>query len=277
MKSKIMSKTEDNNPESVSQNVNKYGKFVKSVHIFSDVCLKFVEDKCYKICCEFSHQLPSVYVVLANLERASADDVAAAYKELLIQYDLLTTKYFPVFCKFYGQKKIREQLRRMIPIAAESSAKHGLLKEIVSGLVTSGVPYHMAIDLLLDETEENLEDRVKQPEIVSQQFEMMWQLFVDERNEVCLFKHLQHFEAAFMDDNIQSNSKAISKLLTLTPTIDNTELREFFCKILSKCPLAVFRKIDAVPLHKYLRSVEVFGTNEYLRSIDQKLKINVQI
>lgn len=211
--------------------------------IFGNICLPFLEDKCYVVCgCMNDHKLPSKEQVQRNLELSERKDVDHAHNDYLIKYDKLLTEYFAVFTKYYGRKKYPEYLRRSI-VSIADKRDTTYFKDILNGLLVCGLQYQTAIDLLI----------IEMPATVDQddRFNLLWQLILDTRNKK-VREHLQSFEANICKESNGTGNQFINALLEQLIISEFDELKMFCVRLLKSCAITTLHRIDMGPLKQFV-------------------------
>lgn len=224
----------------------------KSVHqLFGNICLPFLENKCYGIYgCQSAHRLIPKEQVLRNLQLCEHKEVEHAQTEYLLKYDKLLDEYFSVFTKYYGHKHYREYIRRsIVPIADKRNP--AFLKDILAGFLIGGLKYHTAIDVILNELPQTMDDEDR--------FNLLWKIILDTRNNKVL-EHIKLFEPVILKENNGEANEFINTLLKQLVINEFPDLKMLGIRLLKNCAITTLRRIERDPLNKFI--FNLFASNK---------------
>lgn len=231
-------------------NRTENGEAINSIYLFDNVCIRNLNDCCYDIQCRFKHSLPSNESVQRNLETARFDEVNEAYNDLLVCYPKLFDRYFPAFCAYYSKQRIRTQLRDMSHECASSVHAKCFMQEIVNGFCATNMPYHVSVDVLVNQSISHGNDPRYQMLVLN--------VAMDWKNSK-LLEHLQRFQEIFIDENRVGHTEAIEKLIRLNAERYDEALATFTLEVLRKCPS-----------RSYIQSNEMSTLQTVLKTIAQR-------
>lgn len=211
--------------------------------IFGNICLPFLENKCYGIyACQNDHKLIPKEQVLRNLQLCEHKEVQYAQTEYLLKYDKLLIEYFASFTKYYGHKHYPEYLRRsIVPIAGKQNPT--FLKDILAGFLIGGLKYHTAIDVILNELPQTMDD--------DDRFSLLWKIILDTRNKRA-HEHMKLFEPVILKENNGEANEFINSLLKQLVINEFPDLKMLGIRLLKNCAITTLRRIERDPLNKFI-------------------------
>lgn len=262
----VLQEIEDGSCE--PQNADRHGN-VWNVNekLFGNVCLLWLENQCYSLdSCYFPHALPSKRDIQRNLELCDRKEIEEAQNELLLKHEKLLKEYFSVFCEYYGQQKYPEYLRKLIKFGAEKQ-KCQLLKDIVNGLMITGIKYHLCVDLIMNEMDVIDDD---------DQFSLIWKIILDSRN-ADVVNHLKKYKPTISGDSNDENIIFINQLLVELIADKFSSLKVFAIEILKNCVVTTFLRIDSKLLEQFLSRLYASDRTN-AESIERRaLQLNIQL
>lgn len=210
--------------------------------IFGKPCPHYLEDKCLQdMFCMQIHNLPSDQIVRENLKKAKPKAVNEANK-LLMKHSKLGTKYFSIFCEYYGSTKDRRNLLEM--------AKHckkpmyiANLSDVVEAFVTSGLEYNITIDLIL----RNCKNELPPADLV-----YILRVILDKRNKEA-GAHCKDFMDLFTSNDHIFIIEIINRIILLTMECKMIDLLDFALNVLNKCTMTTLRSLDSTALDKFIK------------------------
>ncbi|XP_031628895.1 uncharacterized protein LOC116344477 [Contarinia nasturtii] len=251
------------NAEDALTNCDENGEFWPSIRIFGNVCLKHIRSECYGPYCNFSHELPASDYVEEMLKTVSRQEIREAQNQLLLRNEILMDTFFAVFCKFYGceWQMYRESLRTLISVISLKPLASLYLKEILNGFLISGMVYSTCVEQLLIELDESLNS--------TEQFELMWELIIDAKNDK-IDEQLTEFKSVLFGGALISAS-AINKIIELQIAGELKSIRDMAVNLVKRSHLLTFQKIDSAKLKQYVRHVRSFDMYAS-KAIEQRAK-----
>lgn len=221
--------------------------------VFGEICLKFLSNSCYSTSCEFAHSLPDPDVIAQRLTVMTYIEVEKIQNQFLLQYDMLLAKYFTTFCEHYGREwqYHRDTLRLLIGVMSQRPAPVPYLKDILNGLLASDVEYDVCVELMLIEFKEDLP--------IEEKFNMIWEIMIDSRNDKVV-EQLKDFEGVLYSDELVA-ATVINRLMELQNNDEMFCLQDFTIKVLKKCAVTTFRRIDSDLMTKYIWYIKKFNLN----------------
>lgn len=248
---------------------SKYSPIKEPIEIFDSVCMKSLSGHCTESdFCQFVHDLPAEAEVRENLKRASETVVEKAFDTLLLPVEKLRYKYYAEFADYFGQRKKRRQLQKMMTMCKRP--EYNLLNElksVVEGFVGSGLDYCDAIDMMLIRIRDDLK---------LEDFYHVLNAIVDERNKKA-GEHCLEFVDVFQFDHYSFSVDIFDRVLRLTLDQPDLGLVAFVCEVLYTCTTTTMQRIKRELLDefialfdKYKKHLRIDKTKTNLARIDSK-------
>lgn len=209
-------------PFLITPTLDMYGLDV----IFPNLCRSFASGNCYinESRCSSKHEYPKAEWVANRLEILNLDDVIIIFKSYILRNKNFIQRYFQVFCKYFGKRKLRDVLH----FATEHCQRAGMepnLHYVVDGFMEFGMSYTAAI---LDA----FHGFMNQPS-TEMKFTML-DLILDARNQEIL-KFLRMLKILAEDAPIRFECKHLLYLLNEYKRKPNGLLKSTIWSILTKC------------------------------------------
>lgn len=119
--------------------------------LLSDVCFKFLNDRCDSSACVLHHYLPTVQEMNEKLQTLEQPQCIQFYNVYLLRCRRLFTKYFSIFCSFFGKHKLQDELTQMIEDCVKREF-YQYFAYILKGFQLTGMKYSEIVQYFIKNT-----------------------------------------------------------------------------------------------------------------------------
>lgn len=206
--------------------------------LFRNVCRKYIGDKCTlpPAGCSFSHILPDVEHLRAKLDDIGPKNAVAVYELFVVRSKNLFTRFFPVFCDYFGTHKLEASLQQMIPDCCHPERRmFQFFPHIVDGYMKMGKSFDMALRKLITKVQKR----------TPQSNNVILKLILDERNtKLELFFNI--LSALAKQEGFFYPVESVNRIVRIFVSDEdyNEDLMMVIWTVLVKIPMSQTQRVD---------------------------------
>lgn len=190
--------------------------------LLSEVCFKYLNDRCDSNACVLHHYLPAVEEVNNELQKLEQTHLIQFYNVYLLRNRRLFTKYFSVFCATFGKRQLKEDLTQMVEDCVKREY-YQYFAYISKSFLVTGMDYSDIVQCFISKTNHTPNCN-----------KSIMKIILDHQNIRYVENFIREIELIAIQLNYEFDGEIKKKLENICDTIQNDTL----CDILQKATLA---------------------------------------